>query len=110
MPATLPGTTLSLSRIGVEQQLIQVQIRREGMAQTLIVAASLKPMMNVLWAGTLIMTLGCGVAVIRRYVDKRALLAAREQAPRTPTAAPAGVKTVRAARRPPKKKAHPRKR
>ena len=43
-------------------------------------------MLNVLWAGTLIMTCGCGVAVTRRYVDKRALLAAEEQARRTPAA------------------------
>ena len=37
-----------------------------------VVSVSHKPLMNLLWTGTILLLLGCTVAAIRRYIDKRA--------------------------------------
>jgi cytochrome c-type biogenesis protein CcmF len=73
---SLPGTTLKLDRMAVEQKLVRVEIQDPGGAETLLTTVTLKPLMNVLWSGTIVMALGCVVAATRRYVEKRAMLAA----------------------------------
>jgi len=92
-PASLPGTTLKLDRMAVEQKLVRVEIHDPGGSETLLTTVTIKPLMNVLWSGTIVMALGCVVAATRRYVEKRAMLAAAPQPaeddePRASRAAP----------------------
>lgn len=73
----LGGTALTLARMSVEQRRIQVRIDRAGASETLILQAAIKPGMNLVWGGTILMALGCGIAVIRRYVERGAAAAGR---------------------------------
>ncbi len=75
-PAAWPGTTLSMERISVDTASIDVLARSGGGPETLIVSVSNKPLMSLLWAGTILLLAGCTVAAVRRYVDKRLALAA----------------------------------
>jgi cytochrome c-type biogenesis protein CcmF len=80
--AVLPGGKLTLERIAVEQGLILVRAERpvSGPSQTLTVEVSTKPFINFLWVGTLLLPLGCVMAVARRSVEVRAAAAARAEA------------------------------
>jgi cytochrome c-type biogenesis protein CcmF len=69
---TWPGTTLAMDRISVDTGSIQVLVQSGGGAETLIVSVTHKPLMNLLWTGTILLLVGCTVAAIRRYVDKSA--------------------------------------
>jgi len=67
-----PGTSLAMDRISVDTGSIQVIVQTGGGAETLVVSVTHKPLMNLLWTGTILLLVGCTVAAIRRYVDKRA--------------------------------------
>jgi len=63
----LSGTTLAMQRLSVEQGLIQVRAENPSAAsQVLVAEVSTKPLIGFLWAGTLMLALGCTVAVVRR--------------------------------------------
>jgi cytochrome c-type biogenesis protein CcmF len=71
----LPNTSFRVAAISVEQKLIRV-IAEESAAgavqpPTMVVQASSKPLMSVMWLGTMFLCLGCVVAVARRVVDLR---------------------------------------
>ena len=73
-PATLPGATLTLRKMSVEQGIVVVDAgggATEGTPETLIVEASAKPLMGILWLGTFLIGIGCAVAGWRRYVELR---------------------------------------
>ena len=65
-----PGTTLAMDRISVDTGSIQVLVKSGGGAETLVVSVTHKPLMNLLWTGTILLLVGCTVAAIRRYADK----------------------------------------
>ncbi|MFQ5670025.1 MAG: cytochrome c biogenesis protein CcsA [Acidobacteriota bacterium] len=72
---TLPGTRLVLQSMAVEEGRIRVLAGEEGamgQPQTMVLQARSKPLMSLLWAGTLFLCLGCTVAVLRRVRDHRA--------------------------------------
>jgi hypothetical protein len=69
----LPGMELELHAMSVEQHMIRILID-EGEAdptQTLFVEVSTKPLIGLLWAGTILLGLGCAVALLRRCRDSR---------------------------------------
>jgi cytochrome c-type biogenesis protein CcmF len=70
----LPGVALTLQRIAVEQGLLLVQAVAPGQraSQSLTAEISHKPFIGFLWAGTILLSLGCTVAAARRVVDDRA--------------------------------------
>ena len=73
-PAVDAGiASLELKRMSVEQQRIFVHADTAGSAagQTLTVEISTKPMIGLLWAGTILLGVGCGVAWTRRRADER---------------------------------------
>ena len=88
-PKALGGTALTLERMSVEQGTIRVSTGggSEPASETLIVDASTKPLMGVLWLGTLLVGVGCAVAMTRRYLELRA------PAP-SPRPATAGLATI----------------
>jgi hypothetical protein len=77
-PASMGGRVLTLQRMSVEQRAVQVRIDDSGASETLVVHASIKPGMNFVWGGTIVMALGCAIAVIRRTVEGRARASAPE--------------------------------
>ncbi len=81
----LAGVTLTLDRISVEQGLVRIRVSdpRGGPSGLLAVEVSTKPLINLLWLGTLLLGVGCCVAVVRRIVDERRLAAAGREATRT---------------------------
>jgi cytochrome c-type biogenesis protein CcmF len=74
-PKSLPGVTLRMNRMAVEQQTILVQAddRAGSASEVLVVEASNKPMIGFLWAGTMLLGLGCTVAAVRRYLELRTM-------------------------------------
>jgi hypothetical protein len=103
-PASLPGTTLRLDRLSVEEKLVRVEIDGPGASETLLATVTVKPMINVLWAGTIVMAIGCVVAASRRYVEKRAMLRATSQTAAEPAPQPAIVDPAAARANPQRKK------
>ncbi len=77
---TLPGVMLTLQRIAVEQELLLVQAVAPGERayQAMTVEVSSKPFIGFLWTGTILLSLGCCVAVARHVVDERAARALRD--------------------------------
>jgi len=78
----LPGVSLTLQRIAVEQGLLLVQAvaPNEQGFQAMTVEVSQKPFIGFLWVGTMLLSLGCCVAVARRVVDERAARRVQEAA------------------------------
>ncbi len=78
----LPGTALTIQAMAVEQGIVQVLAQEEGEGTptppTLMIQASTKPLMQVMWLGTFLLGLGCVVALARRLVDARARAAAHD--------------------------------
>jgi cytochrome c biogenesis factor len=64
--------SIAMSRMMVDQQMIEIMTESGSGVETLVVEVSHKPLMNLLWAGTILLLIGCTVAAIRRYIDKRA--------------------------------------
>jgi hypothetical protein len=77
-PKSLPGVSLKLGRIAVEQGLVVVETDdgSGGASEVLVVDASVKPLIGLLWAGTILIGLGCTLAAIRRYLELRTMPAA----------------------------------
>jgi cytochrome c-type biogenesis protein CcmF len=73
-PASLPGLTLTLRGMSVERGLIRVSAQEgDGEAsETLVVEASTKPLIGLLWSGTILLGLGCGIAWARQLHEARA--------------------------------------
>jgi len=71
---SFPGTPLLFDAMSVEQRMIRIVAGSGSASQVLVITATIKPLMNVLWTGTILLLLGCTVAVIRRYADKLARL------------------------------------
>jgi len=70
-PDSLGGaTTLRVERMSVEQRSVQVLVEQGAASETLTVHAAIKPGMNLVWAGTILMALGCTIAAIRRFVER----------------------------------------
>ena len=90
--------SLQLERMSVEEGLIQVHadVQSGATVPALAVEVSQKPMMSVLWAGTILLGLGCGVAWQRRRVDARL---EAQQAATAPTPPPARAKKKKKKRR-----------
>ena len=59
--------------MGAGQSTVTVSIQRQGTGsqptQTLIVEASVKPLIGFVWAGTLVMTLGFIISIVKRSKD-----------------------------------------
>jgi cytochrome c-type biogenesis protein CcmF len=72
-PALLPGVILSLQAMSVEESAILVRVEDSSARprQVMNVEVSTKPLINVLWAGTFLLGLGCAVALIRRWRESR---------------------------------------
>jgi hypothetical protein len=69
-----PGTTLAIERMSVDEGLILVRAQEGDAAptpETMVVQAGSKPLMSILWLGTLLLCLGCTVAVVRRIREAR---------------------------------------
>jgi cytochrome c-type biogenesis protein CcmF len=68
-------TSLQLQRMAVDQGKIFIHADTpvENAAQLLTVSISTKPMIGLLWAGTILLGIGCSVAWARRLVDERAM-------------------------------------
>ncbi len=77
-PKSLPGVSLKLDRIAVEQGLVVVETDdgSSGASEVLVVDASVKPLIGLLWAGTMLIGLGCTLAAVRRYLELRTMPAA----------------------------------
>jgi cytochrome c-type biogenesis protein CcmF len=67
-PALLPGTNLTLQAMSVEESAILVRAEDPSAQPTQVMAVevSTKPLINLLWAGTVLLGLGCAVALVRR--------------------------------------------
>jgi cytochrome c-type biogenesis protein CcmF len=73
-PALTPGLSLTLQRMSVEAGRILVLAEDLASPQTEVlgVEVSTKPLINLLWVGTLLLGVGCTMALVRRYIDGRA--------------------------------------
>ena len=80
----LGGTKLALERMSVEQGWIQVRVEPVGPSnQVLAAEVSTKPLVSLVWIGSLAMLLGCAIAVVRHLREPAAVAAARERAAKT---------------------------
>jgi len=74
---TIPAgiNTLQLQKLSVEQKqiLVHADTPSDQAAQILGVEISTKPLIGLLWTGTLLLGVGCTVAWARRLVDERAM-------------------------------------
>ena len=70
----MPGVSLTLERMSVEQKRVLVHVDEGGHDAPPVMLAELstKPVMGLLWAGTALLLLGCCVAATRRFRDSRA--------------------------------------
>jgi cytochrome c-type biogenesis protein CcmF len=72
-PSLTPGLNLTLHRMSVESG--RILVLAEDLAspptEVLAVEVSTKPLINLLWTGTLLLGVGCIIALVRRYVDSR---------------------------------------
>jgi cytochrome c-type biogenesis protein CcmF len=77
---TLPDHTVALKQLSVEQGMVRLDLDSKpkggGPSETLIVEVSTHPLMYPLWAGTILLGVGCGVALWRRVAEARALASA----------------------------------
>jgi cytochrome c-type biogenesis protein CcmF len=94
--------SLQLTRMAVEQQRILVHLDRPTGDATPILSlnVSTKPIIGLLWAGTLLLGVGCTVAWARRLVDERAIERATAAAQPTPMPTKGQRKKRRALRAP----------
>ena len=69
----MPGLSLTLERMSVEAGRILVLAEDHSVepAQILGVEVSTKPLINLLWVGTLLLGVGCAIAVARRFVERK---------------------------------------
>jgi cytochrome c-type biogenesis protein CcmF len=77
-----PGATLAIQRMSVDEGVILVRADEGAGAsrpETMTVQAGSKPLMSILWIGTLLLCLGCLVAVVRRVREARTQEAHGEQ-------------------------------
>ncbi len=83
----VPGSTLAIERMSVDQGLLLVRAQ-EGEAvptpQTMIMVAGSKPLISIMWLGTLLLGAGCMVAAVRRIREARALPVAEDEVPAKP--------------------------
>jgi cytochrome c-type biogenesis protein CcmF len=65
----LPGAQLTLQRMSVEQGTVFVAVAGVGgsAAPVLVTEISTKPLIGILWLGTILLTLGCTVAAVRGF-------------------------------------------
>jgi cytochrome c-type biogenesis protein CcmF len=79
-------TSLQLQKLSVEQKqiLVHADTPSDQVAQIMGVEISTKPLMGLLWVGTLLLGVGCTVAWVRRLVDERAMARALADAPAPP--------------------------
>jgi cytochrome c-type biogenesis protein CcmF len=72
-PGLTPGLSLTMQRMSVEAGRILVLAEDLAAEQTQIlgVEVSTKPLINLLWVGTLLLGVGCVLALARRYIDGR---------------------------------------
>jgi cytochrome c-type biogenesis protein CcmF len=94
-PKSLPGVSLTLDRMSVEDGLVLVRTD-DGSGEAsaaLVVEASVKPLIGLLWAGTLLLGVGCTIAAVRRWSELRAMPAGPVPLP-VPAVASAGLGTV----------------
>jgi hypothetical protein len=65
----LPGATLMLQRMAVEQGTVYVAVSGVGgsAAPVLVAEVSTKPLIGLLWLGTIVLGLGCTVAAVRGF-------------------------------------------
>jgi hypothetical protein len=89
--------SLAMRRMSVEQGAILVHATTTAAAATqlLSIEISTKPLIGALWAGTILLGIGCSTALARRLVDARLVARAAVDAD-----APASARVVRAAVRP----------
>jgi len=82
--------TLALTGMSVEQGTILVHVAAPPgtEAYVLAVEVSTKPLIGLLWSGTILLGIGCTVAWSRRRVDERLIARAREAVETVP---PSGV-------------------
>jgi cytochrome c-type biogenesis protein CcmF len=71
--STLPGATLTLQRMSVEQGTVYVAVSGVGgnAAPVLVADISTKPLIGLLWLGTIFLGLGCTVAAARGFREAR---------------------------------------
>lgn len=104
-------TTLQLQKLSVEQKqiLVHADTPSDQVAQIMGVEISTKPLIGLLWVGTLLLGVGCTVAWARRLVDERAMARALadSSAPPQAGAKPRGKKK-KAGRRSAPRPAHAR--
>jgi hypothetical protein len=69
----LPGIKLTLHAMSVEQSIIRLLVDEPGAEakQRMAVEVSTKPLIGLLWAGTILLGVGCTVALLRRYRSSR---------------------------------------
>jgi cytochrome c-type biogenesis protein CcmF len=67
----MPGLVLTLDQMSVESAriLVLAEDRSTEPTQILSVEVSTKPLVNLLWVGTLLLGVGCVIAVARRIVE-----------------------------------------
>jgi cytochrome c-type biogenesis protein CcmF len=67
----LPGMDLALHAMSVEEKAIRILVDDQVSpgTQSLAVEVSTKPLIGLLWAGTLLLGIGCAVALLRRCRD-----------------------------------------
>jgi len=87
----LGGGTIAVQRLSVEGGFILVygDAFRGVPSQVLVAEISTKPLIGLLWTGTLVLGLGCLVAVARRYVERTRVPAAEAEPVRARTPHPA---------------------
>jgi cytochrome c-type biogenesis protein CcmF len=104
-------STLTLVGMSVEQGTILIQAAPEAAAHAAVLAVdvSTKPMIGLLWGGTVLLGVGCGVAWWRRVADARLIARARAEAERrAPAAGKAGSRPGRARKQSRPRPAHAR--
>jgi hypothetical protein len=67
--SVLSGASFTLQRMSVEQGIVYVAVTGVGgsAAPVLVTEISTKPLIGVLWLGTILLTLGCAVAAVRGF-------------------------------------------
>ena len=104
-------TTLQLQKLSVEQKqiLVHADTPTDNVAQILGVEISTKPLIGLLWFGTILLGVGCTVAWSRRLVDERALARVMAESPLPTKPTPkANRKKKKADRSSPPRPAHAR--
>jgi len=78
----LPDSTLAIQKMSVDQGLLLVRAQ-EGETvptpQTMILVAGSKPLISIMWLGTLLLGAGCMVAAVRRIREARALTSVEDE-------------------------------